>query len=103
MGLLSSENVQLENSIASLIYDARAQYIMGFIDDAAFDKAVETWLSSGGQQAAVMLLKVHRCGDNLYVLRGQIHVEVRRKRGGFSHPVFFQKEKQHFVQNFRIV
>ena len=50
MGLLSSENVQLENSIASLIYDARAQYIMGFIDDAAFDKAVETWLSSGGQQ-----------------------------------------------------
>lgn len=50
VGLLSSENVQLENSIASLIYDARAQYIMGFIDDTAFDKAVETWLSSGGQQ-----------------------------------------------------
>lgn len=50
VGLLSSENVQLETSLAPLIYDARAQYIMGFIDDAAFQNAVNTWLSSGGQQ-----------------------------------------------------
>ena len=50
VGLLSSENIQLETSLASLIYDARAKYIMGFIDDAAFQAAVDTWLSSGGQQ-----------------------------------------------------
>lgn len=50
VGLLSSENIQLETSLASLIYDARAKYIMGFIDDAAFQTAVDTWLSSGGQQ-----------------------------------------------------
>ena len=50
VGLLSAENIQLETSLASLIYDARAQYIMGFIDDAGFQAAVDTWLASGGQQ-----------------------------------------------------
>ena len=47
--MLSSENIQKENELASLIYDARAQFIMGFIDEAAFNAAVDTWLSSGGQ------------------------------------------------------
>lgn len=49
VGMLSSENIQKENELASLIYDARAQFIMGFIDEAAFNAAVDTWLSSGGQ------------------------------------------------------
>lgn len=49
VGMLSSENIQKENELASLIYDARAQFIMGFIDEAAFQAAVDTWLSSGGQ------------------------------------------------------
>lgn len=49
LGLLSSENVQKENELASLIYDARAQFIMGYITEDQFKAAVNTWLSSGGQ------------------------------------------------------
>ncbi len=49
VGMLSSENVQKENELASLIYDARAQFIMGYITEDQFKAAVNTWLSSGGQ------------------------------------------------------
>ena len=49
LGMLSSENVQKENELASLIYDARAKFIMGYITEDQFKAEVNTWLSSGGQ------------------------------------------------------
>lgn len=50
IGLLSSENSQLQNTLAPLITDARVKFIMGFIDEKGFKQAVQQWKTQGGQK-----------------------------------------------------
>ena len=50
IGLISSENSQLQNTIAPIITDARVKFIMGFIDEKAFKQAVQQWKDQGGQK-----------------------------------------------------
>ena len=48
VGLLTPDQLNLDASIATIISDARVQYIMGQIDEAGFDKAVNEWMEQGG-------------------------------------------------------
>ncbi len=48
VGKLTPDQMSLEASIAITISDARVQYIMGQIDAAGFEKAVQEWMEQGG-------------------------------------------------------
>ncbi len=48
VGKLNPDLMSLEASIALTISDARVQYIMGQIDAAGFEKAVQEWMEQGG-------------------------------------------------------
>jgi len=50
VGLLSAESLQTQNTLAPIIYDARVKFIMGFIDEDGFKKAVQDWKDQGGQK-----------------------------------------------------
>ncbi len=49
VGKLTPDQLNLDASIATIISDARVQYIMGQIDEAGFDKAVAEWMDQGGK------------------------------------------------------
>lgn len=55
VGKFDPDAMSLEASIATLISDARVQYIMGQIDEAGFDKAVEEWMAQGGNELIEMV------------------------------------------------
>ena len=48
VGKFDPDLMNLEASIATIISDARVQYIMGQIDAAGFEKAVSDWMDQGG-------------------------------------------------------
>lgn len=48
VGKLTPDQLNLDASIATIISDARVQFIMGQIDEAGFDKAVSEWMEQGG-------------------------------------------------------
>jgi putative aldouronate transport system substrate-binding protein len=48
VGKLNPDQLNLDASIATIISDARVQFIMGQIDEAGFDKAVADWMAQGG-------------------------------------------------------
>ena len=50
IGKFSPDQLNLDASIATLISDARVQFIMGQIDEAGFDKAVADWMEQGGNE-----------------------------------------------------
>jgi putative aldouronate transport system substrate-binding protein len=50
--LLSETQVELGAELNKIITDARNQYIMGIIDEAAFDAAVAEWYKRGGSKIA---------------------------------------------------
>lgn len=47
--LISEVYAQKGQQLDNIINDARIQYIVGQLDDDGFDKAVQLWLSTGGQ------------------------------------------------------
>lgn len=50
IGLIDSDMQSLQTEIATTISDARVKYIMGQIDAAGFQAAIDQWLSLGGQK-----------------------------------------------------
>lgn len=48
VGKLNPDQLNLDASIATIISDARVQFIMGQIDEAGFEKAVSEWMEQGG-------------------------------------------------------
>ena len=50
VGKLNPDQLNLDASIATIISDARVQFIMGQIDEAGFDKAVADWMAQGGNE-----------------------------------------------------
>ncbi|MDR1570871.1 MAG: extracellular solute-binding protein [Oscillospiraceae bacterium] len=48
VGKLDPDALSLDASIATIISDARVQYIMGQIDEAGFQSAVADWIAQGG-------------------------------------------------------
>jgi len=50
LGILSVESLQLRKSLETIIEDANVKFIMGFIDEDGFKKAVQDWKEQGGQE-----------------------------------------------------
>ncbi|OAS18721.1 extracellular solute-binding protein [Paenibacillus oryzisoli] len=60
MGLISPTQTEKESQLKTLLTDARTQYIMGKIDDAGFDAAVQQWKKIGGDQVAKELSELYK-------------------------------------------
>lgn len=48
--LISPTNTQKGGALKQIVKDANVKYIMGNIDDAGYDKAIQNWRESGGDQ-----------------------------------------------------
>ncbi|NOU65321.1 extracellular solute-binding protein [Paenibacillus sp. LMG 31461] len=60
MGLISPTQTEKDAQLKTLLSDARAQYIMGKIDDAGFDAVVQQWKKIGGDQVAKELSELYK-------------------------------------------
>ncbi|WP_309120652.1 extracellular solute-binding protein [Paenibacillus sp.] len=58
--LISEVYAQKGQQLDNIINDARIQYIVGQIDDAGFDAAVQLWLSTGGQEYIDEINKLYK-------------------------------------------
>src|SRR5690606_35214010 len=52
IGLISQTQIEKGEQLKVLIKDASTQYILGKIDDAGLDAAIEQWKKIGGSQVA---------------------------------------------------
>ncbi|MGG1519345.1 hypothetical protein ABE504_28360 [Paenibacillus oryzisoli] len=60
MGLISPTQTEKDAQLKTILTDARTQYIMGKIDDAGFDAAVQQWKKIGGDQVAKELAELYK-------------------------------------------
>ncbi|GGD52226.1 extracellular solute-binding protein [Paenibacillus nasutitermitis] len=51
-GLISPTQIEKDEQLKTIISDAKTKYVMGEIDDAGFDAAVEMWKKAGGSKVA---------------------------------------------------
>ncbi|WP_165452525.1 extracellular solute-binding protein [Paenibacillus thalictri] len=58
--LISPTQTEKNEQLKTILTDARAQYIMGKIDDAGFDAAVAQWKKVGGDQVAKELADLYK-------------------------------------------
>lgn len=59
-GLISPTQIEKDEQLKTIISDARTKYVMGEIDDAQFDAAVEQWKKAGGSQVAKELAELYK-------------------------------------------
>ncbi|MNI45704.1 Lipoprotein LipO precursor [compost metagenome] len=59
-GLISPTETEKNEQLKTILIDARAQYIMGKIDDAGYDAAIANWKKIGGDQVAKELTALHK-------------------------------------------
>jgi len=58
--LISATQTEKNEQLKTILLDARAQYIMGKIDDAGYDAAVAQWKKIGGDQVAKELSEQYK-------------------------------------------
>ncbi|OXM84428.1 extracellular solute-binding protein [Paenibacillus rigui] len=58
--LISPTQTEKNEQLKTILTDARAQYIMGKIDDAGYDAAVAQWKKVGGDQVAKELAELYK-------------------------------------------
>jgi putative aldouronate transport system substrate-binding protein len=59
-GLISATQTEKNEQLKTILLDARAQYIMGKIDDAGYDAAIAQWKKNGGDQVAKELSEQYK-------------------------------------------
>lgn len=59
-GLISPTQTEKNEQLKTILLDARAQYIMGKIDDAGYDTAIAQWKKIGGDQVAKELSELYK-------------------------------------------
>ncbi|NHN35188.1 extracellular solute-binding protein [Paenibacillus agricola] len=59
-GLISPAQTEKNEQLKTILLDARAQYIMGKIDDAGYDAAIAQWKKIGGDQVSKELSDLYK-------------------------------------------
>lgn len=60
LGLISPTQIEKNEQLNTILTDARTKYIMGEIDDAGYDAAVQLWKKTGGDQVAKELAELYK-------------------------------------------